>query len=79
MQKRSRLWALVALLGFVLIIHTYPVAYASAEIDKNLKGEIKAAIDRGLRWLRGQQAGQCCPLQQLLFRSFLRKLGFESS
>ena len=57
MQKRSRFRILVALaLGFVFAVHTYSAACSAATIDENLKEEIKAAIDRGLRWLRTQQA-----------------------
>ena len=55
MQKRSKIGALLALtLGLVFAVHAYSVVYA-AEIDKDLKSEIKAAIDGGLKWLRGQQ------------------------
>jgi squalene-hopene/tetraprenyl-beta-curcumene cyclase len=37
------------------IQHLASITYAAAEIDKDLKSEIKATIDRGLRWLRDQE------------------------
>lgn len=56
MQKRNMLRTLVALtLGFVFTIYAYSTVYAAVEIDEGLKSEVKAAIDRGLRWLKDQQ------------------------
>ncbi len=55
MRKRSKYQALIVLaLSLVFAIHTYSTVYAS-EIDEELKSEIKASIDRGLKWLRDQQ------------------------
>jgi squalene-hopene/tetraprenyl-beta-curcumene cyclase len=55
MRKRNKIRTLLVLtLSLTFAIHVYSVVYA-AEIDKDLKDEIKASIDRGLRWLRGQQ------------------------
>ena len=39
----------------VIIFSMYASAYGADEIDEELKGEIKASIDRGLRFLRDQQ------------------------
>jgi len=56
MRKRNRFQTLVILvLSFVFAIHAYSVVYA-ADMDEALKSEVKASIDRGLRWLKEQQA-----------------------
>jgi squalene-hopene/tetraprenyl-beta-curcumene cyclase len=53
MSVSRRLCVTVALiLSFVFVCS---VAYAAAEIDSELKEEIKTSIDRGLRWLRDHQ------------------------
>ncbi len=47
---------LIALtLSIIFTIYAYSAAHAAGEIDKKLKDEIKASIDRGLKWLRDQQ------------------------
>jgi len=57
MRKRNRTRTLLALvLAAAFAIFAYPAAYGAGEIDAELKGEIKASIDRGLKWLRDQQA-----------------------
>jgi squalene-hopene/tetraprenyl-beta-curcumene cyclase len=54
-MKKKKCRMLIALaLSFVFAIHAYPAVYA-AEIDSDLKNEVEASIDRGLKWLRDQQ------------------------
>jgi squalene-hopene/tetraprenyl-beta-curcumene cyclase len=53
---KSKYRTLIALtLSIIFAIYAYSAVYAAGEIDKELKDEIKASIDRGLKWLREQQ------------------------
>lgn len=53
---KNKYRTLIALtLSVIFAIYAYSAAFAAGEIDKELKGEIKASIDRGLKWLREQQ------------------------
>ena len=57
MQRISKSQILLVIsLVIVFSIHAYSTVYAAAEIDSKLKAEVKESIDRGLKWLRGQQA-----------------------
>jgi squalene-hopene/tetraprenyl-beta-curcumene cyclase len=56
MQNKNVLKMLIVFtLVFALMVYISPVIYATGEIDPKLKSEIKASIDRGLRWLKDQQ------------------------
>ncbi|MFC1715014.1 prenyltransferase/squalene oxidase repeat-containing protein [Candidatus Poribacteria bacterium] len=56
MQKKNRIWTLLILVVTVTFaIYAHSTAYGAGEIDKELKSEIKASIDRGLRFLKDQQ------------------------
>lgn len=46
---------LLSLIISLFILHLSFSALAEATIDKNLKAEIRASIDRGLMWLKNQQ------------------------
>ncbi len=53
---KNKYRTLIALtLSIIFSIYAYSAVYAASEIDSKLKGEIKASIDRGLKWLRDQQ------------------------
>lgn len=53
MRKKSTILTIMAaILAVVFATHTY----GAGEINKELKDEVKASIDRALRWLRDQQA-----------------------
>ena len=54
MQKKNLIWTLLTL-AIVVVFAAHSTAYGADEIDKELKAEIKASIDRGLRFLRDQQ------------------------
>ena len=56
MRKRNTIRTLLTLvLAVTFAFHTYSITYGAGEISKELKDEVKASVDQGLKWLRDQQ------------------------
>lgn len=54
MKRKNTFWVLTTF-SLVFIIYASCDVYAEATIDKALKAQIKASIDRGLKWFMEQQ------------------------